>query len=265
MSDEGQRTEDGGFARPTLHASHFTVFPAIDLRGGRVVRLAQGDPSRQTVYGDDPNAVAERWKADGAEWLHVVNLDGAFGDSSISNLQSPTSNLQSLISILSTGLKVQFGGGLRDEASVRRALGAGVARAVIGTAAIENPALVEWAVREFGSERIAAGIDAREGVVRVKGWQEETGVAAIELGKRLRAQGVEWCVFTDVARDGVGAGVNVAATAELARATGLRVIASGGVSGMEDVRRVREAGLAGVIVGRALYEGQVRLRDLLIV
>ncbi len=240
------------------HASRFTVFPAIDLRQGKVVRLAQGDPNRQTVYGDDPAAVAERWKAEGAEWLHVVNLDGAFGDDA-------SLNLQSLISILALGPKVQFGGGLRDETSLHRALEAGVARVVIGTAAIENPALVELAVREFGPERIAVGIDAREGRVRVKGWQEGAGITATDFGQRLRGQGVEWCIFTDVARDGIGAGVNAAATAELARATGLRVVASGGVNGIEDVRRVRDAGLAGVIVGRALYEGQVRLRDLLIV
>src|SRR3990172_4302936 len=188
-----QNAEGTEATRLTLHASRFTVFPAIDLRAGKVVRLAQGDPNRQTVYGDDPVAVAEGWKAEGAEWLHVVNLDGAFGsDTSL--------NLQSLVSILAVGLKVQFGGGLRDEASLRRALDAGVARAVIGTAAVENPAFVEWAVREFGTERIAVGIDAREGRVRIKGWAEGAGVTAIELGKRLRGQGVEWCVFTDVAR-----------------------------------------------------------------
>src|SRR5574341_19329 len=242
--------------RPThLHThtpTHFTVFPAIDLRQGKVVRLAQGDPDRQTVYGDDPAAEAERWKAEGAEWLHVVNLDGAFGEAAVTNYQL-------LPSILATGLKIQFGGGLRDEASLRRALDSGVARAVIGTAAIENPALVDRAVREFGPERIAAGIDAREGVVRVRGWLEGAGIAATDLGQRLHGQGVEWCIFTDVARDGIGVGVNVAATAELARATGLRVVASGGVNGIEDVRRVREAALAGVIVGRALYEGRISL------
>ncbi len=259
MKTEGGRrkAESSEAGRLTLHASRFTVFPAIDLRHGKVVRLAQGDPDRQTVYGDDPAAVAERWKAEGAEWLHVVNLDGAFGDDT-------SLNLQSLTSILALGPKVQFGGGLRDETSLRRALDSGVARAVIGTAAIENPAFVDRAVREFGPERIAVGIDAREGVVRVRGWREGAGIAATDLGRRLRGQGVEWCIFTDVARDGIGAGVNAAATAELAGATGLRVVASGGVNGIEDVRRVREAGLAGVIVGRALYEGQVRLLDLLI-
>lgn len=234
----------------------FTVFPAIDLRGGKVVRLAQGDPGRQTVYADDPRAVAERWHAEGATWLHVVNLDGAFGESSLINHQS-------LNSLASTGLLIQFGGGLRDEASLRRAFDAGVARVVLGTAALERPLLVDWALREYGPERVAVGIDARDGRVRVRGWAEASAVTALELAQRLRAQGVEWCIFTDVARDGMGAGVNVAATAELARAAGLRVIASGGVADVEDVRQVRDAGLAGVIIGRALYEGRIRLSDLL--
>jgi len=247
---------DDESARSTLQASRFRVFPAIDLRGGRVVRLAQGDPARQTVYADDPRTAAERWKAEGAEWAHVVNLDGAFGDEA-------SANLPSLISILAAGLKVQFGGGLRDQASLRRVMEAGVTRAVIGTAAIENPRLVDWALREFGPERMAVGIDAREGKARTKGWAEASALTAVELGQRLRAHGVTWCVFTDVARDGVGAGVNVAASAELARETGLLVIAAGGVAGIEDVRRVRKAGLAGVIVGRALYEGRVNLAEAL--
>ena len=234
----------------------FTVFPAIDLRGGHVVRLAQGDPARQTVYGDDPAAVARRWQDEGAEWVHVVNLDGAFGEPG-----GP--NALAVDMIVATGVKVQFGGGLRDRASIERALEAGVGRIVIGTAAVEQPALVAEAVRDFGAERVAVGIDARDGRVRVRGWADETGVAAADLGWQMRALGLEWCVFTDVARDGVGTGVNVPATAELARATGLNVIASGGVAGTKDVRAVRAAGLAGVIIGRALYEGQVALKDVM--
>lgn len=232
----------------------FTIFPAIDLRAGQVVRLALGDPGRQTVYGADPVAVAERWRAAGARWLHVVNLDGAFGEAGAANLAA-------LAALTGVGLAVQFGGGLRDRAGVERALAAGVRRVVLGTAAVENPELVDWAVAEFGPERVAVGLDAREGVVRVRGWAESAGVTAVDLGKRLAGQGAAWCVFTDVARDGVGTGVNVAATAALAAATGLRVIASGGVAGLADLAAVRAAGLAGVIVGRALYEGQVDLRQ----
>jgi phosphoribosylformimino-5-aminoimidazole carboxamide ribotide isomerase len=240
---------------PHLHPG-FTVFPAIDLRRGRVVRLAQGDLARQTVYGDDAVGVARRWQAEGAQWVHVVNLDGAFGE-------AEAANARALAAVLATGLRVQFGGGLRSRANVRAALEAGVARVVMGTAALEDPALVDWALGEYGPNRLAAGIDARDGLVRLRGWTESSAVTALELARRLYAQGVAWCVFTDVARDGVSTGVNVAATAELARVSGLRVIASGGVAGPQDVRAVRAAGLAGVIVGRALYEGTVDLREVM--
>jgi phosphoribosylformimino-5-aminoimidazole carboxamide ribotide isomerase len=232
----------------------FTVFPAIDLRGGRVVRLAQGDPARQTVYSDDPAAVAERWLAEGATWLHVVNLDGAFGE-------ADGLNEAALHAIVATGARVQFGGGLRNRAAIERAHSAGVARVVLGTAAVEQPALVAESLRDFGPERVAVGIDARDGRVRVRGWASEGGLAAADLARQMRGLGLAWCVFTDVARDGVGAGVNVPATAAVARECGLHVIASGGVASVDDVQRVRAAGLAGVIIGRALYEGQVALKD----
>ena len=234
----------------------FTIFPAIDLRGGHVVRLAQGDPARQTAYGDDPAAVARRWKAQDAEWLHVVNLDGAFGAASALNASA-------LQAVLSVGLHVQFGGGLRDEASLRQAFEAGVARAVIGTAAVEQPALVDRALAAYGPDRIAVGIDARDGFVRIHGWADEAKVTPLELGLRLRKQGVTWCIFTDVGRDGMQAGANLEASAALARETGLSVIASGGVAASDEVRQLREAGLHGVIVGRALYEGRVSLPVLL--
>ena len=233
----------------------FDIFPAIDLHHGKVVRLAQGDPDRQTVYGKDPLALAECWKAEGAAWLHVVNLDGAFGSESAANRAA-------LQRILRLGLNVQFGGGLRDRDSIRAALEAGVSRAVIGTAAIENPSLVDWALETFGAERVAAGIDAREGLVRIKGWAEPTTIQAIDLGKDLRARGLVWCIFTDISRDGLQTGVNLPATTRLATASGLQVIASGGVASAEEVRRLRAAGLAGVIIGRALYEGTLQLRKL---
>jgi phosphoribosylformimino-5-aminoimidazole carboxamide ribotide isomerase len=234
----------------------FTIFPAIDLRGGKVVRLAEGDPDRETVYGKDPCQTAERFKEDGAQWLHVVNLDGAFGAPS-------TENLAALDSILGLGIRVQFGGGLRDRGSLENVFRAGVSRAVLGTAAAEQPDLVDWALDKYGAERIGAGIDARDGRVRIRGWAEAAEVSAVELGLRLRDQGIAWCVFTDVARDGLGKGINVAASADLASAAGLSVIASGGVAGNEDVDRVRAAGLAGIVIGRALYEGRIRLRDLI--
>lgn len=234
----------------------FTVYPAIDLRSGRVVRLAQGDPARQTTYGDDPAATAREWQAQGAEWAHVVNLDGAFG-------QAAEANWQALEKIAAVGINIQFGGGLRDIESLRRAFELGVARAVIGTAAVENPGLVDQGLSEFGPDRLAVAIDAKGGQVRIRGWSQESAAKALDLAERLRQQGVRQIVFTDVERDGIGAGVNLAATAALAQATGLRVIASGGVASLDDVRRVREAGLAGIIIGRALYEGRFSLREVL--
>jgi phosphoribosylformimino-5-aminoimidazole carboxamide ribotide isomerase len=234
--------------------NNFTVFPAIDLRGGKVVRLAQGDPGRQTTYGDDPRQWAERWKSEGADWLHVINLDGAFGEDT-------RLNMQALESILGVGLNVEFGGGIRDQASIETALDLGVRRVFLGTAAIQNPALVDWAIATYGPARIAGDIGARDGKVTVKGWQETTALTVLEVGQRFHTQGIEWCVLTDVRRDGVSTGVNVASAVELQNATGLQVVASGGVSNLEDVRRVREAGLAGVIIGRALYEGRMTIAE----
>jgi phosphoribosylformimino-5-aminoimidazole carboxamide ribotide isomerase len=231
----------------------FTIFPAIDLRAGNIVRLAQGDPSRQTTYGDDPRQQAEQFKAEGAEWLHVINLSGAFNEDA-------QANLKALESILSVGLKVEFGGGIRDEETVRVPLEMGVERVFLGTATIKNPKLVDWAIEKYGPSRIAGDIGARDGQVMVKGWQESTPLTVLDVGKRLQAQGVEWCVLTDVKRDGVGTGMDVRGAVELQEQTGLQVVASGGVSTLEDVRRVKEAGLAGVIIGRALYEGSLSLR-----
>jgi phosphoribosylformimino-5-aminoimidazole carboxamide ribotide isomerase len=234
-------------------ADSFIVFPAIDLRGGKVVRLAQGDPSRQTTYGDDPRLWAERWKAEGAEWLHVINLSGAFDEDA-------RLNLQALETILTVGLRVEFGGGIRDKAGIRTVLELGVERVFLGTAAIQTPALVDWAIATYGPARIAGDIGARDGKVATQGWQEITALTVLEIGQRFRGQGIEWCVLTDINRDGASTGVNVASAVELQNATGFKVVASGGVSSLDDVRRVREAGLAGVIIGRALYDEKLSLR-----
>ena len=236
--------------------NRFIVFPAIDLRGGKVVRLSQGDPRRQTTYGDDPRLWAERWKAEGAEWLHVINLSGAFDEDA-------RLNLKALEVILTVGLRVEFGGGIRDEETVRIPLEMGVERVFLGTAAIQTPALVDWAIATYGPARIAGDIGARDGKVTVKGWQEATDLTVLEAGQRLRGQGVEWCVLTDVSHDGVSTGVNVESAVELQKATGLKLVASGGVSTLEDVRLARESGLAGIIIGRALYEGKISLRETL--
>jgi len=239
----------------------FTLYPAIDLRQGRVVRLKQGDPDRQTVYADDPATVARRWLEAGARWLHVVNLDGAFGE-------EDTLNRQALEAILKVAASfrayVQFGGGMRSLESVEAALRMGVARVVLGTVIVERPEVLDRALARFGPDQVVAGVDARNGLVRVRGWQKGTELQAVDLAARLAQRGLRWLVFTDVARDGLQTGPNVSATVALARATGLRVIASGGVRSLEDLRRLqahRGDGVAGVIVGRALYEGNFSLAE----
>lgn len=234
----------------------FTIFPAIDLRNGQVVRLAQGDPARQTTYGDDPRAQAQKFKDEGAAWVHVINLSSAFGEEA-------SANIKALETILRVGLKVEFGGGIRAEESVKIPLEMGVERVFLGTAAIQTPALVDWALARYGPQRIAADIGVRDGNVMIRGWQESTPLTMLEAGRRFRAQGLAWCVLTDVRRDGVESGVSVESAVELQNATGLNVVASGGVSSVEDVLRVKQAGLAGVIIGRALYEGKIWLRDVL--
>lgn len=240
----------------------FDVYPAIDLRSGLVVRLSQGDPARQTVYGDDPGAVARKWLAAGARWMHAVNLDGAFGDSDTLNRRALQSILQAAAAA-GGERRVQFGGGLRSLDDVERAMDMGVSRVIMGTAAIEAPALVTEAIAHFGAQRVGVGIDARDNQVRVRGWTQAVSLDPIALGKELVGMGVDTVVFTNIARDGLGVGVDVAATRRLAQATGLSVIASGGVASLEDVRRVRDAGLSGVIIGRALYDGTMDLEEVL--
>ena len=239
----------------------FTLYPAIDLRQGRVVRLKQGDPGRQTVYADDPAAVARRWLEAGARWLHVVNLDGAFGEEDAANRQA----LAAILSVAANfGAHVQFGGGMRSLEAVGAALGMGVTRVVLGTVAVERPEVLDQALARFGPDRVVAGVDARDGLVRVRGWQKGTELRAVDLATRLAQRGLRWLVFTDVARDGLQTGPNVSATVALARATGLQVIASGGVRSLEDLRRLqahRDDGIVGVIIGRALYEGNFSLTE----
>jgi len=233
----------------------FEVYPAIDVRKGKVVRLQEGDPLRQTVFDADPVAVANRWAGQGARWLHVVNLDGAFGESNA---------MQELLPALCrAGPRAQLGGGIRSLADVEAALNAGAARVILGTVAVERPELVREAVTRFGAQAIAVGIDARGGRVRTRGWQADGGLAAIDLGRQVKAMGVETVIHTDIAQDGLLSGVNAQASADLAQAIGLRVIASGGVAGLEDIQRVRRAGLVGVIIGRALYEGRISLKEAL--
>jgi len=236
-----------------------TIYPAIDLRAGRVVRLREGDPAQQTVYSDDPLEVARQWVAAGAQWLHVVNLDGALDE-------GDEQNWRLLPELVATGAQVQFGGGLRTLKDVARALHRGVARVVLGTAAVEDPDLVADIVDRFGTERLVVSLDARDGRVRTHGWQNETEVTPEELGWQMNAVGVTTVLYTDISRDGLQTGVNVSATAQLAEATGLAVIASGGVRSLEDIvqlRRYVPLGVEGVVIGRALYNGTITLAEAL--
>jgi len=228
------------------------LLPAIDIRHGRVVRLSQGEATRQTVYGDDPVGVAERLVELGTRWIHVVDLDRAFGDGQ--NLAC----VRRIAQRVGPGVRVQLGGGLRSAALVREGLEQGVTRVVIGTAAALDPSAVPAALALAGPDRIAVGIDARDGVATVRGWTESGGVRVDELARRVIGDGVRTLIYTDVARDGMLTGPDLDGARRL-QALGAEVIASGGVSGLADVVSSREAGLAGLIVGRAWYEGRLDL------
>ena len=235
------------------------IFPAIDLRAGRVVRLKQGRADAETHYSDDPAQIAMRWQNEGAQWLHVVNLDGAFGENTNANQLA----LEKILAAIA--IPVQFGGGLRAIENVNAAFDQGVARVVIGTAAIENPALVSDAIARFGADRIVVGIDARDGMVATRGWVEQSQVSAIDLAQQMRERGIERIVYTDIARDGMLRGIDADAMANLARAANVRVIASGGVASVNDVIALRaHAEIEGVIIGQALYTGAIALKDAII-
>jgi phosphoribosylformimino-5-aminoimidazole carboxamide ribotide isomerase len=240
--------------------SAFTIYPAIDLRAGQVVRLKEGDPDRLTSYSNDPAQTARRWLNASAHWLHVVNLDGAFDENDMANHAA----LRSILHVAkSFDAKVQFGGGIRSLQMIENALNLGVSRVVLGTIAIEQQEVIAEALKRFGPEKIAVGIDARDGFVRVRGWKENSGISATDLARQMRSLGLITVIYTDVSRDGLGSGLNIAATKELADASGLDLIASGGVHTLDDVHAAREANLAGVIIGRALYEKTIDLKEAL--
>lgn len=236
----------------------FELYPAIDLRGGQVVRLRTGDPGQQTVYNNDPADAAKRWLSSGAGWLHVVNLDGAFGEADNANQAA----LEAVVRTAQTlGAQVQFGGGLRSLAALKTVFELGVSRAILGTVLVEQPDLLPAALQIWGADKIAAGIDARDGEVRVRGWQEGSAVNAKELAVKLAGQGLCWIIFTDISRDGTGFGANLNETAELAQESGLQVIASGGFSQLPEVLSAKQLGLSGAILGRSLYEGKIDLKE----
>lgn len=230
------------------------LYPAVDVQGGRVVRLRQGDAHQSTPYAEDPIAVARRFAQDGARWVHFVDLDRAFGRGDNRELARRF--------LAEAAVRVQVGGGLRTEEAIDEMLAWGAARVVIGTKAATDPALVERLLARHGPGRLAVGIDAKDSRVAVRGWTEVFDLTAVELAQRVQAQGARTVIYTDVARDGMLTGPDVEGARALA-ALGLDVIASGGVASLDDLRRVRAAGLAGAIVGRALYEGRFTLVEAL--
>lgn len=247
------------------------VFPSIDLLKGRCVQLRQGDPATETVHDDDPIRAARRWVEQGAEWLHVVNLDGALASPGPTDervgrdAESLPLNLQRLRDIRAAAdVPIQFAGGLRSMEALKCAVNLGADRLVIGTAAIENPVLVEQALESWGPDRIVVAIEARDGLVVTHGWQRRREIRPEELGRRVRALGVQRALFTNVDREGMLGGVDLEGTLRLATATGLRIIVSGGVAGIEDVRLLAEIAddrIEGVVVGQALYTGHLDLGE----
>jgi phosphoribosylformimino-5-aminoimidazole carboxamide ribotide isomerase len=230
------------------------LFPAIDLMGGQVVRLRQGKPDQKTVYPAPPLAHARRWQDEGADWLHIVDLDAAFS--------GVHANLEIVKSITKLITPVQLGGGMRSAEAIRAALEAGVARVVIGTRAAESIQFVTDMVAQFGAEKVAVGIDAKDGMVSVKGWTEASSIDALELAKQVEQAGVRTIIYTDIATDGMMAGPNYKGLERMLGAVRCQLIASGGVSCLADLQRLSQyPRIHGAIIGKALYDNAIRLHD----
>lgn len=231
------------------------IYPAIDMRGGRCVRLTEGRFDKETIFADDPSEMAAKWAGLGAEWLHLVDLDGA--------LAGESKNIPAIQKILQTiNIPVELGGGIRNMAQIEKLLDMGIARLILGSAAVKNPSLVKEACKEYPGH-IACGIDAKNGDVAIEGWGEGSGINYTELAKRMADVGVDKIIFTDISRDGMLSGVNAEATGELARACGIEIIASGGVASLDDILRLKpyeKDGVSGCIIGKAIYTGAVDLK-----
>ncbi|MEC2064067.1 1-(5-phosphoribosyl)-5-[(5-phosphoribosylamino)methylideneamino]imidazole-4-carboxamide isomerase [Bacillus inaquosorum] len=238
--------------------SAFTLYPAIDMRNGKCVRLVQGDYNKETIYGDSPYDMAALFASEGAEWIHLVDLDGA--------KEGKRVNDRHVIEIAQKlDLKVEIGGGIRSESDVYEYLSAGVDRVILGSSAVSNPPFVKKMLKQYG-EKIAIGLDARNGFVSTEGWLETSTLKATELGKELANEGTEVFIFTDIATDGMLSGPNIESTVELAKETGKSVIASGGVSSVADLEalaRYQTDGVSGAIIGKALYTNQFTLSEAL--
>ena len=232
------------------------VIPSIDLKDGRCVRLYQGDYQRETVYSEDPLAVAQIWQDQGAPRLHLVDLDGAAAGTPL--------NLDAISSIVnSLNIPVQVGGGIRDRQTAETILEGGADRVVIGTAAVRDPSLVEQLCREYGSHRVVVAVDARDGRVAIRGWTEKTAIDVLDLANQMSSLGVTRFLYTDIQRDGTLTEPNFVANANLVKETGLAVLASGGIASLEHIRSLVETGVEGVIVGSAFYTGAITLPDAL--
>lgn len=232
------------------------ILPAIDLRGGNCVRLVKGDFKQETIYSEHPEEIALRWEEGGAEFLHVVDLDGA--------LAGEPQNMDAIKRILqAVKIPVEVGGGIRSMESIDRLLSIGVSRVILGSVAVHKEELVQEACSAYGN-RIVVGIDAKKGIVATDGWEKSSDISAVELAKKLGAFGLETIIYTDISRDGTLSGVNVTETAHLARASGIKVIASGGVKSISDIEELKKRecdGIIGVIVGKSIYEGTLSLTE----
>jgi phosphoribosylformimino-5-aminoimidazole carboxamide ribotide isomerase len=233
----------------------FTIYPAIDMRGGNCVRLLQGDYDKETVYGDSPFDMARKFAETGAQWIHMVDLDGAKDGKRVNDrfVIQAAKELKA---------NVQIGGGIRTEADILHYLENGVDRVIIGSIAVSNPEFATQMIRKYGA-KIAVGIDAKDGFVATHGWLDTSKVRAVELGKRFADAGAETFIFTDIATDGTLAGPNIQAVLEMQEATGKTVIASGGVSSLADLKAIASKGISGAIVGKALYENRFTLAEAL--
>ena len=229
------------------------LYPAIDMKNGQCVRLKQGKFKEITVYSDSPEKVAAYWESQGATFLHLVDLDGALAGYSVNE-----EAIRRIVSSVSMPVEI---GGIRSEEAIERMLDLGVSRVIIGTKAVENPLFLRDAVLRFGADRIVAGVDAKNGLVAVEGWEKLSEITASDLCGQMKEYGVRHVVYTDISRDGMLTGPNVEATRALTEETGMDIIASGGMSSMDDLKRLHDAGVKGAIIGKALYENRINLKE----
>lgn len=235
------------------------IFPAIDLKEGQCVRLVQGKAENKTVYSSDPASMAQSFQDQGAEWLHIVDLDGAF--------QGRSGNLATIKQIAARiTIPFQVGGGLRQQEDVENLLEMGASRVIIGTRAVTSPDFIEALLLRFGPKKIILGLDARDGIVAIEGWVEKSSLQALDFARQMQRLGVQTAIYTDVSRDGLLQGPNLDAIQQMAELSGLKIIASGGVSTVDDIRQLKEMeslGVSGAIIGKALYDGKIALKDAL--